>query len=608
MLAAAQPSYNATTAQFFQVRVGLPARRWLLLCLTPPLPHPRQIPITSLASGSTTALNYLELLGVQGAIKVLDMTYVTSPCLQRLAECGQITHASSASVDYMPTSTWLAATSGVQMVLTDAYGTGATYTARDVSLDASFDMGLQARGEWIKFVSLFFNAEATANTYYASLSASLSADLSTAQALLQAAPSAAPSVAFVAYNSYESGWQMYNATYKTQIVASAGGVFAPMPTAAQGADYTDYAFTYGALFTNVTAFKAALRGVQVLVDETASNPGSPQTYTWQSFLGVMAFTPADLTSGAYPFLTNSRVFRYDKAVNDGAYGDYGLDWFANAVSQPQLVVNDFLTALYPDTPAARAATTTWLRNLALGQPVQVVTSAQCGDASGAISTLCGGPSAYVTLPRLNVTTFTPTALQTAVLALLPAGTAAQVAITDFPIAAQLSLSGPSLSLPQGTLAFLGGLGLSLGFPVVTADAYAQTAVVGAGRRLLGSLSLNIVITGLGKQAATAAALLATLGNSTALLAAAQAAGATGTTGAQATNVQVSAVATVTVTGTNANAGLATLNTAVASGSLNTALVHAGVAQAAPPSSSASLAAPARAATLLAAVLVAALAL
>jgi hypothetical protein len=544
---------------------------------------------------------------VQGAIKVLDMTYVTSPCLQRLSECGQITHASSASVDYAPTSTWLAATSGVQMVLTDAYGTGATNTARDVSLDASFDMGLQARGEWVKFVSLFFNAEATANTMYASLSASLSADLTAAQALLRAAPSSAPSVAFVGYSSYQRGWLMYNATYKQQIVATAGGVFAPMPTVAQGADYRASSVTYGALFTNVTAFKAALRGVQVLVDETPSNPGSPQTYTWQSFLGVMAFTPADLTSGAYPFLTSSRVLRYDKAVNNGAYGDYGMDWFANAVSQPQLVVTDFLTALYPNTPTARNSTT-WLRNLALGQPVQVVTSAQCGDTGGAIAQLCGGPSIYVTLPRLNVTTFTPTALQTAVLALLPAGSAAQVAITDFPIAAQLVLSGPSLSLPQGTPAFLGGLGLSLGFPVVTADTYAQTAVGGAGRRLLGSLSLNIVITGLGQQAATAAAVLATLGNSTALLAAAQAAGATGATGAQASNVQVSAVATVTVTGTNANAGLVTLQTAVASGSLNTALVHAGVAQAAPPSSGTSLATPARAATLMVAMLVAALAL
>ena len=569
---------------------------------------PLQIPITSLASGSTTALNYLELLGVQGAIKVLDMTYVTSPCLQRLAECGQITHASSASVDYVPTSAWLAATSGVQMVLTDAYGTGATLTSRDVSLDATFDMGLQARGEWVKFVSLFFNAEATANTYYAGLSSQLSADLTAAQALLTAAPAAAPSVAFIAYNSYESGWQMYNATYKKQIVASAGGVFAPMPTAAQGADYTDYAFTYGALFTNVTAFKAALRGVAVVVDETASNPGSPQTYTWQSFLGVMAFTPSDVSSGAYPFLTNSRVYRYDKAVNDGAYGDYGMDWFANAVSQPQVVVTDFLSALYPTSPAARTSTTTWLRNLALGQPVNVVTSAQCSDPGKAIATLCGGPSTYLTLPRLNVTTFTPTALQTAVLALLPAGSAAQVAVTDFPVAATLTLSGPAVSLPLGTPAFLGALGVSLGYPVVTSDAYAATGSSGRRRQLLGSLSLGIVITGLGQQAATAAALLATLSNSTALLAATQAAGATGVTGAQATNVQVSAVATVTVTGTNTNAGLASLQSAVATGTLNTALVHAGVAQAAPPSSAASLAASAQAATLVVALLAAALAL
>ena len=210
--------------------------------------------------------------------------------------------------------------------------------------------------------------------------------------------------------------------------------------------------------------------------------------------------------------------------------------------------------------------------------------------------------------RLNVTTFTPTALQTAVLALLPAGSAAQVAVTDFPVAATLTLSGPAVSLPLGTPAFLGALGVSLGYPVVTSDAYAATGSSGRRRQLLGSLSLGIVITGLGQQAATAAALLATLSNSTALLAATQAAGATGVTGAQATNVQVSAVATVTVTGTNTNAGLASLQSAVATGTLNTALVHAGVAQAAPPSSAASLAASAHAATLVVALLAAALAL
>jgi len=520
---------------------------------------------------------------VQSAIKVLDLTYVTSPCLMRLAECGQITQASSASMDYMPTSSWLAATSGVQLVLTDSYGTGATGTARDVALDASFDMGLQARGEWIKFVSLFFNAEATANAYYSTLSATLTADLTAGQALLQSS-SSPPVVAFIAYSAYNRGWFIYNATYKVQLVADAGGVLVKMPTTAQGANYSSYSYTYGAMFTNVTAFKAALRGVTVVIDETFAT-GSPQTYTWQSFLSTMAFTTSDLTSGVYPFLTASRIFRNDKSINDGAYGGYyGLDWFASAVSQPQQVVNDFIAALYPTSVLARNSTTRWLRNIALGQPVQVVTSAMCTDNS--ITGICGGPTAYVTVPYLNATTFTPAALQASVLALLPSGSSAQLAVTDFPVSATLVLSGASVNLPQGTSAFLGALGSVLGYPVVSASSG------NTGRHLMASgVSLPVLITGLGQQVSTAAALVATLGNATAMLAAVNTAGAAGVTGVATSNLQVSASVTITITGSSSAAGFSALQASVASGGLNAALVKAGMAQPAPLTSSAARIAP-----------------
>jgi len=76
--------------------------------------------VQSVASGSTSALNFLELLGVDAAIKVLDMSYVTSPCLMRLAECGAIRHVRSRDVgDYETSAAWLAATSSAGLVLTD---------------------------------------------------------------------------------------------------------------------------------------------------------------------------------------------------------------------------------------------------------------------------------------------------------------------------------------------------------------------------------------------------------------------------------------------------------------------------------------------------------
>jgi hypothetical protein len=74
------------------------------------------VPVRSLASADTTVLGFLELLGVEAAVKVLDMSYVTSPCFQRLQQCGALTHALSAGTytrvaagDYQstPSTAWL---------------------------------------------------------------------------------------------------------------------------------------------------------------------------------------------------------------------------------------------------------------------------------------------------------------------------------------------------------------------------------------------------------------------------------------------------------------------------------------------------------------------
>ena len=138
------------------------------------------------------------------------MTYVTSACAMRLVECGKIKHAKSyrahpvlflaphellyslksttslwcsstslrrnawphssvmAASDPPPSgaakANWTAAVAGADIVLTDAYKTASSGTARDVSFDATMDPGLPERAEWIKFLSLFFNAEPTARS------------------------------------------------------------------------------------------------------------------------------------------------------------------------------------------------------------------------------------------------------------------------------------------------------------------------------------------------------------------------------------------------------------------------------------------------------------
>ena len=536
---------------------------------------------------------------MQAAIKVLDMTYVTSACLMRLAECGSITHTSSASVDYSPSDSWLAATSDVQLVLTDSWGTGSTGTVRDIDVDASFDMGLLNRGEWIKFVSLFFNAEEAANAVFNSLSTTLTA-ATFAGTALESAAGTSPKVAFVAWSSWSKSWVMSNATYKAEYVDQAGGVLAAMPAPTAGVvSYSSYDNT-AANYVDVGALKTALRSVNVLIDETVVYPGSPETYTFASFLTTFNFTAADVTSGLYPFLTANAVYREDKTMNDGQYGSFGLDWFANGISQPQLVLNDFIAALFPTSTFAKAYTTRWLRNLGKNEPFAVVESSQCADPT--IAPICGGPTAYLTVPNLQPANFTAAALQAAVLALLPSSTTAQVVVTDFPVSAVLSLHGPtSVALPQGTPAFLGALGSVLGYPVSTPGASSGLA---NGRRLLASsLQVPITVDSFGSRGAPAAtAMLTLLNNASAVLAAVRAAGAAGVTNSSASDVQVAATVTVTVAGTNAVGAMSSLQAAVNAGQLNSALVSAGLAAPAPPSGAVGLQAHVYALLMLAALL------
>lgn len=578
-----------------------------------------QVPVSSVACGSTSALNYLELLGLSSTLKVVDMRFVTSPCLMRLAECGALTHASAEQSDYEPSDAWLAATSAVSLVLTDSYGTGGTGSGRDVDVDASFDPGILNRGEWIKFVSLFFNAEAAANAYFSSMAGSVAAQDAAADGYAAAA-GGAPVVAFVAYDPWSANWQMSNATYKQQYLADAGAVMAAMPVPVNGSihynDWTTPSTT--AVFATSAALRGALAGVTVLIDETVVYPGSPETYTFATFLSSYGFTASDATSGAYPFLTRNAIFREDKTINDGQYGSFGTDWFANSISQPQAVLTDFLAVLYPAADVASRHATTWLRNLAAAEPFIVRESAQCADAS--IKPVCGGPSATITLPNLSPAAYSKAALQAALLAALPATATASVVVTDFPITATLRMNGPAglLDAAGGAPGFLGALGAVLGYPVsalaapVGTTASAVAAPSGHRRRSLfaapaAPVSLLIMIDSFGMAGApAAAAMLARLSNGTSLLAAVRAAGVPSATSAAADGLTVSAVVSVTVQGPGADAGLAALQAAAASGALDAALITAGLAHPPSPPSSAAAAATSLATSCVAMALAAAL--
>lgn len=595
---------------------------------------PTQIPVTSVASGDTTVLQYLELLGLYSSFSVLDMTYVTSPCLQKLAQCGAVTVASSASnpVTYGPGSAWLAATAGVQMVLTDSFGTAGTGTAKDVNVDASFDPGLLNRGEWVKFVSLFFNAEAAANALFAVDVTSVAALQAATSASLGASPP--PVVAFTSFlplqfrDAYYHGTSLEtsNSPYKLQLVQYAGGTVLAQANASGGSTFvgTDLGGSNSDdFFASAASFRASLANVSVLIDE--SYAPLPQAYTFTTFLNNYGFTAADISSGAFPFLSHRRVFREDKALSLGAFGGVGINFDEAFIAEPVAAAADFQAAINP-AASPPGFSTRWLRNIAAGEVPAVLRASQC--AVPAVDALCGGATTYGAVQNVKVApsatpgaaaNATASSIAQAVISTLPVGATAAVFVEDWPVSFRLTLSssppnGSSTSasttsassttpplLPDGLDAFLGALSGLLTFPV--SGSVASSSNASASSPAVAVLALTATSMGgnaLG--AAAAAELLATLANATALLPMIVSAATVGNNGTSASGVRsvsvtsasVAADLSIAVTGVAAAAASTSLAARIASGRLDAALAAAGVASPSLPSPPAASSGAARA--------------
>lgn len=116
-------------------------------------------------------------------------------------------------------------------------------------------------------------------------------------------------------------------------------------------------------YSTVAAFKEAVAGVDVVIDETYFN--DVRTSSLSTFFQLFNFSAADVASRRWPFLTNGRIFREDRTINDGTYsmGSTGMDWYESATTQPDVVLQDFVAALFPGA-APQFNATRWLRNLA----------------------------------------------------------------------------------------------------------------------------------------------------------------------------------------------------------------------------------------------------
>ena len=224
------------------------------------------VPLTSVGVGQSTPVTFLEMLDLRDEIKIIDPKVVHSPCLQKLEEEGSI-EAVAEDWNTLSTSEWAVAIANrpsIEAVFTDTWGSGASNTDKDIVFDATADPGALARAEWIKFISLFFNAEERANLYF---DREKTAFEYTSARAAGVAGSTTKKCAWVKKTS--NGYRLDFTTYKTDYCRAAG------TTPVVDADSLSEG-TYMKTFDKA-AFLAALADYDVVIDETTSIPPTTPT-------------------------------------------------------------------------------------------------------------------------------------------------------------------------------------------------------------------------------------------------------------------------------------------------------------------------------------------
>ncbi|KAG0271833.1 hypothetical protein BGZ95_000300, partial [Linnemannia exigua] len=179
------------------------------------------------------------------------------------------------------------------------------------------------RAEWLEFYSTFFNLEESAQKLTASINNNYNC--------FKTAANAKPTKPVVAWSSYiapstfnnnTASWSLSGADYKKILTVDAGATF--------------YNGTDKGTFTNSADFLAAMKTVDVVIDETFD--GSDMTAFLKNYQLASA-SPAD-----YKFLQNKAVFRQDGLVNPND----GRDWFGAGVAMADAILQDVVRAVHPD--------------------------------------------------------------------------------------------------------------------------------------------------------------------------------------------------------------------------------------------------------------------
>ncbi|KAL0485728.1 hypothetical protein AKO1_003287 [Acrasis kona] len=339
---------NLFTSQVFVLyQCGTP--RPSITGVTPP-PKYFSLPVSRVGTLDTVSNSVIEMLGYRSAIKLIDVDQdVTSPCIQARVNSNLIEQLNQYNKTIY----------SQQLLTVDAVFGGYVADPRNTTIATSLeqDPGLPNRAEWVKFYSVFFNAEASANTLYNGIVTNQNCFISQAKA--SNAQSTKPTIAWTyytpAYPTYGilASFTFSNASYVRQLVENAGAnLFIPPSN--------------NLVYTTNTDFKSLLLNVDIVVDTTYG------VSTLANFLSFYNITNPPL----YKWYRDSKIFRVDGLQTSQG----GWDWFESGEVQVDAVQADVINVVNSALPST-GYKRVWLRNIAAGETVVISKASDCADVN-----------------------------------------------------------------------------------------------------------------------------------------------------------------------------------------------------------------------------------
>jgi iron complex transport system substrate-binding protein len=276
------------------------------------------VPVQQIATMSTSYLPFLDMYGLlDRLVAVDDVTYVNNPAVLAMAEAGtlvQIGYGAGVNVEQILDL-------APDLVMT--YGSGSPeYDAHPVLLNAGLKVAVNAewletsplgRAEWGKFIALFFNKEATAESTFA--------DTVARYEDLKAKAAAAEKPTVLTDSEYQGSWYVAGGrSFTAQLLADAGAAYLWADDESTGS----IPVAFEAVFDKAAAADFWLN--VGFVNSLEEMKAADERYT------------------DFAAFQKGNVWNNNKRQNANG----GNDYYESAVAQPDAVLADLIAIFHPE--------------------------------------------------------------------------------------------------------------------------------------------------------------------------------------------------------------------------------------------------------------------